>query len=153
MKMSFITCLLSLTFFSLVAQKKKNVVVGDQGAISYEQGKAFYDKSQYKEAIPFFEKAVESNPESEDSWYYLGLSYGYTAQPQKVLDAFNKLEKINPDYWAWFYYEKGVAYDELKQFDEAIKAYETFLKKFPRDATRTLYHHQAKSKINYASKS
>src|SRR5690242_695309 len=127
MKIRIITCLLSMTLVSLMAQKKKNVVIGDQSAISYEQGKALYDKSEYKEAITYFEKAVEANPESEDSWYYLGLSYRYTAQPQKAIDAFSKLEKVNPDYWAWYLYEKGIAYDELNQFENGVKAYETFL--------------------------
>src|SRR6478609_3115336 len=117
MKFSILTCMLSLTLVSLVAQKKKNVVVGDQSAISYEQGKALYDKNQYAEAIPYFEKSAEANAESDDNWYYLGLSYRYTSQPQKAIDAFNALEKINPDYWAWCHYEKGIAYDELKQFD------------------------------------
>jgi outer membrane protein OmpA-like peptidoglycan-associated protein/Tol biopolymer transport system component len=136
---------------SLSAQKKKNVVVGDPFAISYEQGKALYDKSQYLEAIPYFEKAAETNTESEDNWYYAGLSYRYTSQPQKAIDAFTKLEKINRDYWAWFYYEKGVAFDELKQFDNAALAYATFIKKFPHDASNTLYHHQAQYKMAAAN--
>lgn|GEM_PF-5904877 len=52
---------LTVLFFLVIstiafAQKKKNVVVGDRGAIAYEQGKAAYDKDNYKEAIRFSRK-------------------------------------------------------------------------------------------------
>jgi len=82
-----------------VAQKKKDVVVGDQSAISYEQGKALYDKDKYNEAIAYFEESIKSNA-SEDCLYYLGLSYRYTSQPEKAIAALKRLEKVNPNYWA-----------------------------------------------------
>jgi outer membrane protein OmpA-like peptidoglycan-associated protein/tetratricopeptide (TPR) repeat protein len=133
----------------LVAQKKKNVVVGDQSAINYEQGKNAYDKNNYTEAIPYLEKAISAEATNQDAIYYLGLCYRYTSQPQKAIDQFKSLEKLNPSYWAWFYYESGRAYDELKQYDNAVASYEEFLKKFPHNASRTLLIHQAQYKINY----
>src|SRR6267142_5810558 len=103
---------LFLLVFSIVAsaQKKKNVVVGDRGAIAYEQGKAAYDKDNYKEAIPFFEEALKNDSKNEDAICYLGLSFRYTNQNQQAIDQFELLKKINSNYWAWFYYEAGMAY-------------------------------------------
>ncbi|PZR38710.1 MAG: hypothetical protein DI538_08970 [Azospira oryzae] len=149
MRVLVIALLLAVSANALVAQKK-NVVVGDQAAINYEQGKALYDKSKYNEAIPYFEKALEADNTNQDSWYYLGLSSRYDGQNQKAIDAFTKLENLNPTYWAWFHYEKGIAFDELKQFENSASCYEKFIQLFPHDASRTLYIHQAQYKLAYA---
>jgi outer membrane protein OmpA-like peptidoglycan-associated protein len=145
---ALITMIFVLLIASVYAQKK-NEVVGNKAAIAYDQGKALYDKGNYKEAIPYFEEALIANASSEDALYCVGLSYRYTSQPEKALENLKKLQQLNPDYWAWFYYEMGIAYDELRQLDNAVAAYDIFLQKFPRDATRTIWHHQAKSKRNY----
>ena len=137
---------------TLIAQKKKNVVVGDPAAISYEQGKSLYDKEKYAEAIPFFEETVIADGKNEDALYYLGLCYRYTSKPEKAIYQFNQLEKINPEYWAWFYYEAALAYAELKQFDRTVDMYTKFLDKFPREASRTKLRHQAQYNLNYAKK-
>lgn len=149
MKTFILSVLLLATLSGAIAQKKKNVVVGDRAAISYEQGKALYDKSKYDEAIPYFEECVNADAKNEDGQYYLGLSYNYNSQPQKAVETFKELEKLNPDYWAWFYYELGSAYADTKQYESAIATYETFLKKFPHDASRTRLIHQAQYKIAY----
>ena len=148
-----ITMVLLTVFIGANSQKKKNEVVGDKSAIAYDQGKALYDKSNYSEAIPFFEEALSVKPDHEDALYCLGLSYRYTSQYQKAIDCLTKLDQLNPNYWAWFYYEMGVAYEALDQLDKAVPMYDLFLQKFPKDATRTIWHHQAKSKRNYCLKS
>ncbi len=142
---------LVLTGHSL-AQKKKNVVVGDPGAIAYEQAKAFYDKNNYKDAIPYFEQALNADAANQDALYYLGLSYRYDGQNENAIKQFVALQNANPDYWAWFYYEAGIAYDGLGQFDKSAGMYSTFLQKFPKNATRMIYHHQAQYKLDYAKK-
>lgn len=149
MRFSAYFVLLLAIAHGVIAQKKKNVVVGDQSAISYEQGKALYDESKYSEAIPYLEECVKGNAENEDGHYYLGLSYNNASQSQKAIDAFKSLEKLNPNYWAWFYYEMAEAYKETKQYENAIVAYESFLQKFPHDASRTRLIHQAQYKIAY----
>lgn len=132
------------------AQRKKNVVVGDQAAINYEQGKSLYDKDKYEEAIPYFEKTVTIDGKNEDALYYLGLSYRYTSQPQKAIEKLKNLEKVNPNYWAWFYYETGIAYSELGKFDQAIEMFEEFDKRYPNESSKTNFHHKAKYQIRYA---
>jgi outer membrane protein OmpA-like peptidoglycan-associated protein len=134
-------------------QKKKNEVVGDKAAINYEQGKSLYDKGSYQDAIPYFEESLKVNSSNDDVLYYLGLCYRYTSQPQKAIDTFKNLEKVSPAYWAWFYYEMGIAYEELNQLEHVPQAMDRFLEKFPHDASRMRYIHQAVSKKNYALKS
>ncbi len=150
MRLSAIIIFILLSSSFLVAQRKKNVVVGDKVAINYEQGKSLYDKDKYLEAIPYFQDAIKADGTHQDSFYYLGLCYRYSDQPEKAILEFNILKGINPNYWAWFYYEAGVAYSELRKFDEAILMFEEFDKRYPNESSKTSYHHKAKYRIRYA---
>jgi len=135
---------------SSLAQKRKNVVVGDRSRISYDQGKSLYDSEKYADAIPFFEEVLKTNENNENSLYYLGLSYRYTDQPEKAVNTLKRLEAVNPDYYAWFYYEWGLALTELGQYAESIPLFEKFDSKFPNTPGDMQYHHRAKYKIRYA---
>ena len=151
MKLSFFLALLLLMVQGAVAQKKKNVVVGDRSLIAYEQGKSYYDDDKYAEAISSFEESLKVNGENEDALYYAGASYRLSEQYQKAIEKLKSLEKINPNYYAMFYYECGLAYSELRQFDEAIDMFEKFNSKYSNEPSNTLYHHKAKYKIRYAA--
>ncbi len=114
---------------------------------AYDEGKAYYDDAKYRLAIPLFGKAAAKDPSYQDAWYYLGLSNKYQGNDQDAIDAFKKLETLNPDYWAWFYYEAGKAYETLKQFDAAKLEYQKFLDKYPKESKKELFHHQARYKL------
>ncbi len=122
----------------------------DQSVIAYDQGKSLYEKEKYSEAIPFFEKSLEINNVNQDALYYLGLSSRQVSQNEKAIVNFKKLESLNPDYWAWFYYEMGVAQTVMKQFVDATSSFEKFIKKFPHDPSRIKLIHQGQYKLNYA---
>ena len=136
-----ITILLTLSCFGVLAQKSE---------AAYNKGKAFYDEDKYPEAIAELEKALKSNARNEDALYYLGLSYYNGDQTEKSIPIFQTLEKLNPDYWGWFYYTWGAACLELHRYDEAITAYEKFEAKFPNGPTQTLNHHKAQYRLMYA---
>lgn len=139
---STIVVLFLLSSVIAVAQKP--------GGASYAKGKALYDEDKYAEAIPNFEQSLKINARNDDALYYLGLCYYYSDQTAKAIPVFENLEKVNPDYWAWFYYEWGAAYFELRRFDEAITAFEKFEAKFSNRPTQTAYHHKAQYKLQYA---
>ena len=135
---------------TIVLAQKNNEVSGDKETIAYDQGKALYDKANYTEAITYFEQALDINPKNANALYWCGLSCRYSSQHEKAVQYFKKLDELNPSYWPWFYYEMGVAYAELKQYDQAIEAYNQFLKKYTKDPGNALYHHQANYKLLYA---
>ncbi|HYC86615.1 MAG TPA: tetratricopeptide repeat protein, partial [Chryseosolibacter sp.] len=120
-----------------------------QREIARQKGKEFYDKGNYADAIPYYEQALELEPENQDVLYSLGLSYRYTNRNEEAVNKFLKLESINPNYWGWFYYECAIAYEGLKKPGEAIAMYNKFREKYPKDAARTIFHHQAEYKLNY----
>ncbi len=136
--------------YSASAQKKKNVVVGDRSVIAYDQGKTQYDKDNYPDAIKYFQEALSIDANNQDAIYYLALSYRYSDQDEKAISQFQLLEKLNPDYWPWSYYEWGMANLNLRKFEEAIPLFEKFDVKFPNKPENTLNHHKAKYKIRYA---
>jgi len=141
---------LMLAAVTTFSQKKKNGVVGDQSTINYDQAKSLYDKNNYAEAIPYFENCLTADPSNQDALYYAGLCYRYTNKNAEAIEKFKALASANADYWAWFYYEAGVANDALKQYDDAVKMYEEFTKRFPNSAKNSIYHHQAKFKMQAA---
>jgi len=116
----------------------------------YKKAKELYDKDKYEDAIPPFKKATTLSKDYADAIYYLGLCYRYTSKNEDALEQFAKLESINPDYWAWYQYEAGIANMDLGRLDAAIVAFDKFMEKFPKDPTRALYHHQAQYKKQYA---
>ena len=71
---------------------------------AYEKAKQHYDDDEYDDAISNFKKAIKSYKEYEDAYYYLGASYYYDDQLVEAIETFQKLEDMNPDYWAYFYY-------------------------------------------------
>lgn len=138
-------------FLPAFTQKKKNqVVVGDASALYYDQGKEAYEKEKYADAIPYFIESLKVNDKNEDALYYLGWSYKMTNQPQKALEQFQLLEKLNPNYSPTLYYDLGGLYSDAGQFEKGAQMQQTFLKKYPVNANNTLKRHQAQYKLRYA---
>ncbi|MFZ6001967.1 MAG: OmpA family protein [Bacteroidota bacterium] len=116
----------------------------------YKKGKELYDANKYEDAITPFKRAITLSKEYADAIYYLGLCYRYTDKYAESIEQFTRLEEVSPDYWAWYHYEAGVAQTELGNYDAAVAAYDKFLTKYPKDAGKTLFHHQAQYKRQYA---
>lgn len=152
MKAFVIAGAMLLALMPAFAQKKnKNqVVVADRSAIDYEQGKEFYDKSNYTEAVSYFELALKANPDYEDALYYAGKSYQSLEQHAKALEMFDRLFKLNPDYAPRLRYEYGVALAGGGRYEDSEKLLEGYLKSFSLSADQTLSRHQAQYQLDNA---
>src|SRR3954462_10159828 len=75
------------------------------------RGRELYNANSFHQAIPFFQEAVRLSPAMQDGLYYLGVTYRYIMDYSRAIEQFKKLESVNPNYFAWFYYEEGVAYE------------------------------------------
>ncbi|HCW06589.1 MAG TPA: hypothetical protein DGG95_04395 [Cytophagales bacterium] len=148
MKNILIAAVILITFVRAQAQARRTVNIEDP---SFSQAEKLYKDDKYSEAIPLYEDFLKSNPEHQDCLYHLGLCYRYTSQPQKAIDLLKKLEQVNANYWPWFYYEMGVAYTELFEYDLAVERFKEFNKKYLPTSTNEIYRHQAKYKMNYAA--
>lgn len=135
----FICMLMTYTSFSQ-SQKAKDY---------YEKGKKSYDDNNYIDAIQNLKEAIDLEENYADAWYTLGGAYYYSNKYNEALEAYAKLEKIDANHWAWYLYLKGESYRYLNRYDEAIVTYQQFMERFPKTSDRTIYHHQAKFRIDY----
>ncbi len=139
--------LCAMLFTQLNAQKKGS---GTGIALQYyEQGKKLNEDGKYADAITALRKAVGVNKEYEDAWNQLGSALLNNGNYAEGIEAFTQLEKLNPNYWAWFYYQMAQCHENLNHTDEAVRLYAVFLEKYSRDADRINFHHQAKYRIAY----
>jgi tetratricopeptide (TPR) repeat protein len=61
-------------------------------------GKLFKSLGRYKDAISAYQKAIESAPDREVYYYYLGLLYSVEQQHDDAVQAFQIVLRKNPDY-------------------------------------------------------
>lgn len=116
----------------------------------YKKGKDLYDNDKYEDAITPLKRAIALSKEYPDALYHLGLCYKYTSKLEDALEQFTKLEKVSPDYWAWYFYEAGDANLQLAKYDDAVAAFDKFLAKYPSNPTRVHFHHWARYKKELA---
>jgi tetratricopeptide (TPR) repeat protein len=95
--------------------------------IYYNEDKSCYD---YDKAIAEFTKAIESEPDCADAYYYRGSSYDKMGEYDKAIADYNKALEIRPDY-AVAYYNRGQAYYKQKEYDKAIADWEKAIKLNP----------------------
>jgi tetratricopeptide (TPR) repeat protein len=99
----------------------------------YGKGLALFWSGKYSKAIAPLEQAVKSKPDFAPAWYYLGIIYEVSKQPDKALVAINnaiQLQPNNPN----LYNQKYEVLDELKRYAEAEIAINAAIELSPRAA-------------------
>lgn len=87
-----------------------------------EEGKTYYNNGEYDKAIEIFKKAVELNPNDDDSWRWLGNSYNRNGQIEEAIKYYLKAAELNPDDSRnWF--NLGISYSNNEQYKEAINSF------------------------------
>ena len=102
----------------------------------YDQSYADYSAGQYDLAIEGFQAFIRTfptSPKADDAQLYVGYSL-YNAG--KNAEALTALQKVITDYpqsdtVSSAYYKLGLTYEALKQLDNARKAFDTVVQKFP----------------------
>ena len=87
----------------------------------------FFDKTDEKNAIDYYKKAIFVKPEYADGWFNLGLVYADQKNVVQSKKCFEKTIKIDPKY-AYAYYALALANETEKDNAAAIENYEKFLK-------------------------
>ncbi len=124
-----------------------------QSINNYREGRKAYEQGDLNTAIDLFEKAVTANAEYADAWNYLGLSYVKMGMYSQAVNAFQKLESIDFNYFPWYHFEAANSYIQLNRFDEARASINKFKTKFPNTPKYAIYHHMARSREEYISQS
>lgn len=124
-----------------------------QSINNYREGRKAYEQGDMATAIDLFEKAVIANTEYADAWNYLGLAYVKMGMYTQAVNAFEKLESIDFNYFPWYHFEAANSYIQLNRFDEARSSINKFKEKFPNTPKYAIYHHMAKSREEYIKQS
>lgn len=113
------------TVASLSAETQKNKRSAAERL--YSQGVAQLSRDDYARALPFFERAVESDPNYAEAWYQAGFCYGTLGKHNEALKASKQAAKLRPD-WAETYVNIGASSYALGQFKDAAEAYRQAVK-------------------------
>jgi tetratricopeptide (TPR) repeat protein len=90
------------------------------------KGNDFILKEDYASSVPFFDKALNIDPENPQALNGKGLALQNLGKHDESIAYFDKAIKLNPKYTeAWF--NKGWSMVELDQYDAAIECFKKAL--------------------------
>jgi tetratricopeptide (TPR) repeat protein len=105
----------------------------EESAAANNRGVDLFNAGRYKQAIKYFDKAVELNSRNVEAYSNRGAAYDSLKEHQKAIDDYSRAIRYNPGLTA-AYGNRAAAYHDLGQFDKAIKDYDRILRSSPRSA-------------------
>jgi len=82
-----------------------------------------FELNKYDEAIKYWKKATELNPQYHFGYNNLGNVFLKKKNFKEALDYYDKAIKIKPDYYE-AHYNKGHVLTEIKDFENAVKIFD-----------------------------
>jgi tetratricopeptide (TPR) repeat protein len=125
--------MMSLT--DLVAASGKNKRA--KAVQSFRDGLSFLSKDDCEKALPYFEKAVESDSNYAEAWAQAGFCNEKLGKHNEALEASRKAVTLRPT--AESYFNMGLASFYLKQYHDAIDSYRQAIKLDPYNAADAYY--------------
>jgi len=98
-----------------------------------DRGDTYFDNGNYKEAIKYYDRALEADLKDVRAWSGKGLSLHNLGKYKEALKCYDKALNCRPEYsLAWR--SRGMALNSLKKYKEAIKCYDRASEIDPKDA-------------------
>lgn len=104
---------------------------------SFRDGLSFLSKDDCEKAIPYFEKAVESDANYAEAWAQSGFCNEKLGRHAEAIEASKKAVSLRPA--AESYFNIGLANYYLKQYRESAEAYRLAIKLDPYNAADAYY--------------
>ena len=124
-----------LSLSDLVATSGKNKRAR---AVQYfRDGLSFLSKDDCEKALPYFEKAVESDNNYAEAWAQTGFCREKLGRHAEAIEASRKAVNLRPS--AESYFNLGLAHYYLKQYREAAENYRNAIKLDPFNAADAHY--------------
>jgi tetratricopeptide (TPR) repeat protein len=108
------------TFASITAEAQKNKRSAAQSL--YSQGLGILSRDDYARALPFFEKAVDIDPNYAEAWYQAGFCFGMLGRHAEALKSSRQAARLRPE-WAQTFVNIGASSFALGQYKDAAEAY------------------------------
>lgn len=103
----------------------------------FRDGLSFLSKDDCEKALPYFEKAVESDSNYAEAWAQSGFCNEKLGRHAEALEASKKAVSLRPS--AESYFNIGLASYYLKQYKDAAEAYRQSIKLDPYNAADAYY--------------
>jgi tetratricopeptide (TPR) repeat protein len=103
----------------------------------FRDGLSFLSKDDCEKALPYFEKAVESDSNYAEAWAQSGFCNEKLGKHAEALDASKKAVGLRPS--AESYFNIGLANYYLKQYKEAAEGYRQSIKLDPYNSADAYY--------------
>ncbi len=101
------------------AQKIPGLISYSKAGIEYNKASDLLQSEKYREAIKFFTKAINIDPQLHYSYFSRGVAYYKLKEYRLALKDFNQGIKINPKH-ANSYFGRSVIYREFKNYQKAL---------------------------------
>ena len=88
-----------------------------------ELGHAHRNRGEFKQAIAYYNQALEANPYYSKAYYSIGFAYLKLNLQKEAIDSFKRAVDINP-YNPEAYYNLGLSYFIIGSKDSAFECYE-----------------------------
>jgi Flp pilus assembly protein TadD len=86
-----------------------------------KKGRAYAQRTKYKEAMAYYNKALAIDPKSAEGWYLRASVLVDTGKPAEAITDCDRALALNPNYAdAWS--KKGLALYNLERFEDAVLA-------------------------------
>ncbi len=85
----------------------------------YSLGDIYFERSEYRQAITYYQYAIELKPYDFEAWVNLGIIHTRLKEYQRALDEFNYAERLNPRC-AHLYLARGNVYYQLQSYNDAL---------------------------------
>ncbi len=92
-------------------------------------GNEYFDAGNHEKAVEVYQRALQIEPRNPDVLTDMGVSYRKLGKISDAVGAFRKAAEIEPDHPIALFNLGLVLRDDLKDYSEALKAWEAFLRK------------------------
>lgn len=96
-----------------------------------ELGNAHFDRGEAREAIAAYKRALELSPDNADVMTDMGIMYRELGDYREAVNCFRRAREINPRHLNAMFNEGVVQLNDLKNSEEAAKAWERLLRVNP----------------------
>ena len=124
-----------LLLADLVAASGKNKRA--KAVQSFRDGLSFLSKDDCEKALPYFEKAVESDSNYAEAWAQSGFCKEKLGRHSEAIEASKRAVNLRPS--AESYFNIGLANYYLKQYREAVENYRQAIRLDPYNAADAYY--------------
>jgi len=112
----------------LLAQLKTDP---NNAALLYQIGNLYYDAQQYPEAVKYYENSLNISPNATDVRTDLGTAYHLMGQPDKAIQEYDKVLKIDGKHANALFNEGMVKWQDKMDMSGAIAAWKHLLETNP----------------------